>query len=319
MTLQTTYDLVGIQEDVSDVISNIDPTKTPFQTSIREESVDNTVFQWQEDSLAAVGANAQIDGFTASSPQVSALNSPGTYVGSTAATATVLRSNFTQILAKVIRVSGTSDRVRKYGRDREISYQLAKRSAELKRDLEHAYVGLAQTATAGNASTARLLASFTTQTDASVRVVNGASTALTESMIVTANQNLYVAGSEASIILIKPADAIRVANFAYAAPLAGVANGPSGRTREVDGSGIVNAVDFYKSPFGTQKVVIDRFLNATHALVYDPEMWRKVVLRPWFRETLGRTGDNTAVMLVGEYSLKHRNFKGSTFINNLAA
>lgn len=312
MALQTTYDLVGIKEDVSDVISNIAPTKTPFQSSLSNESVDNTFFQWQEDDLAAVGSNAQVDGFSAQSPQVAALNSPGTYVGSLTASATVLRSNYTQILSKTIRVSGTADRVRKYGRDRELAYQLAKRSAELKRDLEHAFVGLAQSATAGNATTPRLMASATSQIDNSVRVTNVSSTALTETMILTANQNLYNAGSEASVIMCKPADSLIIANFAYRA---------SGAERNRDvgtGTTIVNTVDVYRSPFGTQRVVLNRFINTTHCIVYDPEMWRKVTLRPWFRETLGKTGDNTAVMLVGEYSLKHRNFKGSTFINNLS-
>lgn len=311
MALQTTYDLVGVREDVSDVISNIAPTKTPFQTSLTNEGVDNTYFQWQEDDLSAVGANAQIDGFTAQAPQVSALATPGTYVGSLTATATVLRSNYTQILSKTVRVSGTADRVRKYGRDKELAYQLAKRSAELKRDLEHAYVGLAQTATAGNASTARLLASVTSQIDNSVRVNNGAPAALTETMILTANQNLYNAGSDASVIMVKPADSLLIANFAYRASGAE-------RNRDLGGSTtIVNTVDVYRSPFGTQRVVLNRFINTAHALIYDPEMWRKVTLRPWFRETLGKTGDNTAVMLVGEFSLKHRNFKGSSYINNL--
>jgi hypothetical protein len=311
MTLQTTYDLVGIKEDISDVISNIAPTKTPFQTSIRDESVDNTFFQWQEDDLAAVGSNAQVDGFDVQRPQVSALSTPGTYVGTLAAVATVMRSNYTQILQKTIRVSGTADRVRKYGRDKELAYQKAKRSAELKRDLEHAFVGLAQTATAGNASTARLLASASSQIDASVRVTNGSATALTENMILTANQNLYNAGSDASIIMCKPADSLVIANFAYRA------SGAERRRDVGDSTRIINAVDFYRSPFGEQRVVLNRFINTGHCIIYDPDQWRKVVLRPWFQETLGKTGDNTAVLLAGEYSLKHRNFKASSFINNL--
>jgi hypothetical protein len=318
MALQTTYDVVGIREDVADVITNIDPTKTPFQTSIRTESVDNTRHDWLEDTLATVVANAQLDGFTAQAPQVAALATPGTYVGSLTASPLTVRTNFTQILAKVIRVSGTADRVNKYGRDREIAYQMAKRAAEAKRDLEHAMVGLNQTGIVGNATTARLMSSYTTLTDASVRVVNGAPTALTEAMLVQANQNLFVAGSEASIFMIKPADAVAVANWAYRAPIVGVANGPSERGRSVGATTqIVNAVDMYRSPFGDQKIVINRFLNTQNALLYDPEMWRLLVLRGWFRETLGKVGDNTAMMLVGEFSLKHRNFRGSTFINNL--
>ena len=49
-----TYEQVGIKEDISDVISNISPTKTPFQTSIGNEKITNTLFQWQTDALRAV-------------------------------------------------------------------------------------------------------------------------------------------------------------------------------------------------------------------------------------------------------------------------
>src|SRR5262245_62158388 len=89
-----TYDQVGKKEDVSDVISNISPTKTPFQSSIKGDTVHNTLYQWQEDSLRAVQTNAQLEGFTASAENV---------------TATTMRTNYTQILAKVFKVTGTGD------------------------------------------------------------------------------------------------------------------------------------------------------------------------------------------------------------------
>lgn len=40
-----TYDQVGKKEDISDVISNISPTETPFQSLIGQESVNNTIYQ----------------------------------------------------------------------------------------------------------------------------------------------------------------------------------------------------------------------------------------------------------------------------------
>jgi hypothetical protein len=40
--------------------------------------------------------------------------------------------------------------------------------------------------------------------------------------------------------------------------------------------------------------------------------------RTWFRETLAKTGDNTKIMLAGEYGLKHDNRKGAVLIKNLA-
>jgi hypothetical protein len=74
---------------------------------------------------------------------------------------------------------------------------------------------------------------------------------------------------------------------------------------------ITNVVDVYVSPFGEQKVVNNRFVKSTNTLVYEPDMWKKVTLRPWSRETLAKTGDNTQMMIVGEFSLKHKNFSGS--------
>lgn len=104
MALYSSYDAVGIAEDISDVISNLSPTKTPFLMSIGTQSVDNKLFQWQEDSLRAVQTNAQIEGFTA----VDATLTP-----------TVLRQNVTQILEKTIKIPMTLEAVKLYGRAKE--------------------------------------------------------------------------------------------------------------------------------------------------------------------------------------------------------
>jgi hypothetical protein len=201
-----------------------------------------------------------------------------------------------------------------------MAYQLRKRSAELKRDLEHALVGTAQTAVAGDGSTARKFAGYQAMINAAVTetapdgdtVTAGTqASALTESMFKSAMQKLYNEGAEASIFMVKPADAGRIADWAYA----------SGRSREFTATErkLVNVVDVLVTPWGEVKVVLNRWVKTTDALLFDPDMWRLAVLRPWFRETLAKTGDNTTVMLVGEYGLKHKNFKGSALITNLAA
>lgn len=316
-TLFKTYEQVGIKEDISDIISNISPTKTPFQALLKTERVNNVLFQWQEDSLASVGANAQGEGFDASDASLSP---------------TTIRSNYTQILAKTVRVSATADVVSTYGRAKETAYQLSKASAELKRDLEHNLIGIATnasagvTSTTGAAGTARKFASVwgtdvagNSMIDAAVTVTadgNGVTAgtpagALTEADILTATQALYNEGSEASIIMVKPADSVLIADFAKA----------SGRYRTFDGGtekALVNVVDLYVSPFGEQKVVLNRWIKSTEALIYDPSNWSLAVLRPWTRELLAKTGDSDRHLMVGEYSLKHKNFKASARITNLS-
>lgn len=55
MTTYTTYDQVGKKEDVSDIISDITPTDTPFFTMVRSEKVSARTFNWLEDSLNLLG------------------------------------------------------------------------------------------------------------------------------------------------------------------------------------------------------------------------------------------------------------------------
>lgn len=304
MATYTTYDTVGIKEDVSDIISNIAPTKTPFQTMIGNARTKSRKFDWMEDSLRAVQVNAQVEGFTAADATL---------------TPPTMRSNFTQIMEKTIKVSGTEDAVDQYGRAEETAYQLSKAAEELKRDKEHAYIGLAQVGTVATSGTARLTASASSQvTVATNRYYVGAGTplggttgtagALTEAAVLATGQAVYNQGGDASVLMVKPADSLIVAGFANA----------SGRTRDFgSGSKVVNVVNLYVSPFGEYKVVLNRFQKATDAWLFDPDMWEEMTLRSWTRETLAKDGDSTKQMMVGEFGLRHKNFAGDGLITNL--
>lgn len=295
-----TYDQVGKKEDISDVISNIAPTATPFQSLIGQESVNNTVYQWQEDDLAAVAANAVVEGADGSDADL---------------TATTMRSNYTQIMAKTIKVSATADAVSTYGRAKETAYQLSKKSAELKREFEYALIGSARNAAAGSTSVARQFGNVWGNDAAGSAIINSAvvtnnatAAALTEAMVLSTNQKLYEAGGDASYLMIKPADSLIVAGFAAA----------SGRSRDFsEGTKVVNVVDIYVSPFGTQKVVLNRFMKADAALLFDPANWKKAVLRPFSRTLLAKTGDADRHFIVGEFGLKHVNYKASGAITGL--
>lgn len=294
MALYTSYDTVGIKEDVSDIISNLSPTKTPFQSMIGNDKTRNRAFSWLEDSLRAVQVNAAVEGFTAADATL---------------TPPVSRDNVTQILQKTFKISGTEDAVDQYGRAKETAYQTSIAMEEVKRDLENAYVGVAQAKVVGSASVARQMASAINQIDATTTVVNAAPIALSEGMVLSAGQKAYTAGAEPNILMIKPADSTIVAGF----------TGAAGRNRTFnDGSKtLTNVINLYVSPFGEYKVVLNRFLNTAYALLLDPEMWAQVTLRPWTKEVLAKTGDNTMILILGEFSLKHKNFKGSGLINNL--
>jgi hypothetical protein len=210
MATWTSYDEIGVKEDVSDVITRITPTKTPFLSSLKTEKVHQKRHDWQEDALDAVAANAAVEGADGTDQTL---------------VATVLRSNYTQILTKTIKVSGTSDATQAYGRSKESAYQMSKKMAEIKRDLEYALVATNANFNAGTSSVARLMATAFFMIDAG-NVIAGGTAALTEAMILSALQQLYTVGGEASILMVKPSDAKIIAGF----------SGATGRQRQIMGT-----------------------------------------------------------------------------------
>ena len=59
----TTYEAVGQRENLTNIISNIDPTDTPFFSNIQKGDADAKFHEWQQDSLATPDtANAQLEG-----------------------------------------------------------------------------------------------------------------------------------------------------------------------------------------------------------------------------------------------------------------
>ncbi len=55
------YDLVGISEDVEDIIYDLSPTDTPLLSMAKRGKSDAILHQWQTDTLEAAGTNRQIE------------------------------------------------------------------------------------------------------------------------------------------------------------------------------------------------------------------------------------------------------------------
>jgi hypothetical protein len=49
-------------------------------------------------------------------------------------------------------------------------------------------------------------------------------------------------------------------------------------------------------------------------LIFEPDMWAKATLDPWTRVPLAKSGDYDRQMIIGEFSLKHKNFKASGLV-----
>ena len=294
----TTFAAKGIRENLANIIYNISPEETPFQSNIGKDSVQNTLYEWQTDSLQAAATNAQLEG-----------DDIGTY---DPVTATVRMQNYCQISRKTVVLSATEEVVNKAGRKSELAYQLAKKGAELKRDMELVMVQ-SQIASAGSTSAARTTGSVlafiktntdTTGTDPSYTTLpnslrtDGTVRTFTETILKNVIQKTWTSGGTPKILMTGPVNKQRVSGFAgIAATRYNIEGGAKPAT-------IVGAADVYVSDFGNVTVVANRFQRERDALVLDPEYASVAYLRPFQQMELAKTGDAEKRLLIVEYGLK---------------
>jgi hypothetical protein len=311
-----TYQSIGNREDLTDVIYNISPTDTPFMSSVGKTKASAVYHEWQTDSLAAAAQNAVVEGAAASSLTVS----PTTRVG-----------NRTQISQKTVKIAGTQEAIDKAGRKSEKAYQLAKASAELKRDMEKILLDNTAAVT-GDATTARKLGSLQAwiNTNASVGATAGAAGSLgttartsgddrtfTEALLKANVKSVYSAGGNPTVLMVTPTQKQVVSAFAGVAAQRYMAPSEKPTT-------IVGAADVYLSDFGTLSVVPNRFMTADsgdsgeQAFVLDPEYAAIAYLRPFQTNELARTGDAEETQLLVEYTLEVKNEAAHGLIADLA-
>jgi hypothetical protein len=301
MAIYNAHTAIGQREDLTDVIYNISPTETPFMSSIGKTKATAVYHEWQTDSLAAATtANAAVEGADASDATLS----PTTRLG-----------NYTQILQKTIKVSGTLDTVNKAGRKSEKAYQLAKASQEIKRDLETIMLSNQGRDAGSSNSTPRkmgsLLSWIKTNTDygsggadpttigVSTRS-DGTQRTFTEALLKTVVAEVFTSGGMPSVLMVGASGKQKVSSFA------GI-----GATRfNVTGakpSTIIGAADIYVSDFGNISVVPNRFMRTRDALILDPEYAAVAYLRPFQTNELAKAGDSDKTQILVECTLEVKN------------
>jgi len=307
-TSTDTYDQVGIREDLINSIYNVDPTEVPFLSMAPKVKASNTLHEWQTDTFAAASDNKAVEGADATF---------------TPAAATVRLTNYTQIAQKTAQISKTLEATDRAGRDKEMNYQMLKRGIEIKRDMETTLVGTNKAKAAGNATTARDIASIlswiTTNTsiggsganptgDGTDARTDGTQRAFTEGLLETVIDACWNAGG-------KP-DTVMVGSFNKRAMNAFVGRSTS-TDHPAESRSIISAMDVYVSDYGNLKVVPNRFSRARDALVYQRSMWAVAFLRNMSPNEIAPTGDSDKKQIVTEYTLEARNEKSSGLVADL--
>ena len=298
----TTYEVIGNREDLTNRVMDISPMDTPFVSNIARVRASHTLHEFQTDVLAAAtSGNKTLEGDDATT---------------NTATPTVRFANYAQLQDKVARVTDTQGGMNPAGREDELDYQVAKRTRELKRDVESALLGL-QAADAGSALTARSLAGASawlwdnnvekgtagttpTVTSGAPTTAPTASTAgtFTEANLKSVLQACWTDGGDAQTVL------MGIWNKSLASAFSGVA------TLYRDSQGdqpatILGAADIYISDVGKHFLVADRFCPGGTVYCLDLEYWKSAWMEGGINTVpLAKTGHSERVMIRCELTLE---------------
>lgn len=306
----STYDIVGIRDDLASAVFRVDPVRTPFLNEAKQVPATNTTHEWQTQALAAAGTNYVIEGDDA------------TY---NAATARVRLANTTQISDKAVVVSGTSRAVNTSPVSDELNNQRMLKGLELKRDVELALLDN-NAKVAGDDTTARETAGVpayiitninkngsTDPTDGtgSYARSGGTDRAFTEAQLRDVLRKAWEAGGDPGTLLMNPFNKQQFSTF----------TGSKTQNANGDDKRVTNAVDFYVSDFGTHKAIPSQYCETDMCYVLDMAYW-KVAVMPgrWFKETpLAKTGDADKVQIICEFALEACNEKASGIVADINA
>jgi hypothetical protein len=289
-------------EDLADVVYNISPTQTPFMTLAGRTKATYVYHEWTTDSLAAASSsNFVIEADDVTIDSVAAATRVGNRCG---------------ISDKAIIVSGTNEAIRSPGDNASMSYQMAKRAKELKRDMETILLNN-NASVAGTSSAARQIGGFESWITSNVSrgatgasggfsaglttaATDGTQRAFTEALLKTVIQSAWTNGGDPSIIMTGPF------NKSVASGFTGIATQFKANTGMAQAT-ILGAADYYVSNFGEHRIVPNRFSRDRTALLIDPEYVGVAFLRPFSQWEIAKTGDANKRQLLAEYTLEMKN------------
>jgi len=309
-----TADAKGLREDISELISNISPEKTPFLSMIGKSKAKGTLTEWQIDTLA--------------SPSTTNAVAEGNDTTFATPTSTQRIGNYCQISEKSCQISGTLEVVDKAGRKSEMAYQMAKKSAELKRDQEsiafenQAADGSDPRKTAGLGAWLYSNTSFGTgggdpvytslPNSARTDATTGDLRTFQETQLTSVIADAWANGGQPSVAFMGA-----FAKAAFSA-FAGVYD-KTYQTSAAKPGTIVAAADVYVSNFGIIKVVASRWNRIRDVYIIDPEYMSIAYLRAYGTQDLAKTGDATKKLLNVEWALKVHNEAAHAAVFDLKA
>jgi hypothetical protein len=294
VAIYKTSDAVGEREDLSDVITRIDPDETPVFSNAKKVVTKGVNTEWQVQELAAASS--------------SNFNNEGADFSFVNPSATTRLGNVHQIFVQAASVSATLDSVDKAGRDKETAYVKLLKGIEQRRDIETTLV-MSQAKSSSDPRKMGSVASYMTNVDlvspsttaagTGADVSDGAGTnrALTLASIESAMKLAYNDGGSPDIMIMHPNNKVAFSNLSSGS----IADQQLQYTAPRD-IAIIGSVSLFLTDFGELNVVIDRFIGDEHVWLMDTDHYGVGHLpgRMFSAQEVAGTGDGSKFAIVSE-------------------
>ena len=298
-----TASVIGIEEDVSSIVSNVSPIDQKFMKAIGNtpEDVGNTKHEWLTDTIAAHESNAQAEGDDRTA---------------TACVAATRLYNTMQIQSVTYFLSKTTLAVKTYGGVSKESYQSTKFMKKLAKDEEFAFLTGVRN-DSDNRQMRGMLNWITTNLDkaadatlnADGTVTGGTARALTGDLFKNVVENVYINSiGEPDTVYTTTSLCRKFTDLAGA-----------GNYRQMVEKGKLDSyVDVYSTEFDfVFKIKPHRLFPSGVLAIIDHSTWKKAVLRPEKKTELASVGDNRKFDVTVEHCLESRAESANGRITNL--
>ena len=261
------------------------------------------------------GAQALVDGATIVILGNAALE--GDDASAARFTARSRKTNYTQIFASTVEVSGSELAVRQAGVRDELDYQKVQRTRELLRDLENCVLnGRAPAATGEGSATVRrtmrgIRSFLTTNVFTPGSGTFPGDPVLTEEQINVALRTIWQSSSGHVDLIVVGGQEKRAINGFVA----------SNRRFTSQTDTFRDGVQVYESDFGVCRIVLSRWVSPGTVYLLDSSRIEVMPLsgRSFHYKPLASTGDRDSGQLIGEYTLELRNENAHGVIEGLGA
>lgn len=287
-----TYDVSTNVRDVTDLISVVARTETPFYSGLKKTKAINKIHESQQYTLTTGSKNALVEG---ANYTLAIRNVPNTNL------------NWTQIFGKNAKVSKSQMASDTYGIDDMLAKQVGFAMKEIATDIEKAL--LQGTGNSGASGTARELKGALAFCTTNVETGTGTgSEALTEDMFNDTLQTIWDNGGRPDTVYCNSFQKRQISAFTASA------------TKNVDAMDkkLVSPVNIYESDFGIVEIKLDPYMATDEVFIAQKDLWGVAVFRPIVVEDYPSIGSYKAKTIEGELTLECNNELGSGKITGLS-